>query len=300
MPGQGMAVGGAFERPKTMDWHNKGLRKGCGLAGIVLLMISLFTFDLNDPSLTNLRYPMHGISNLAGLPGALVGGSLVEFLGTSSLWIPALLANWMLIPSRHRQLGATLLYGGSLILFSASLHGLLAKDIIPSLTAPGLVGIAGSRWMLRATSATVAVPLLFSGLIFALSLLLRLPLLGAALRELSLISAYLRRMALARVAARWARLKQGSWKIRQWVASRLGGLPRRAGKAGQPRLSKEAAPGKPNPGQNARNTDSRIIGGAGRAAVPPADQGIGAQDGFSAWISAVGKPPEGTGTAEKS
>ena len=275
------------------------------MAGILLLIISLLTFDLHDPSLTNLLYPKGGISNLAGLPGALVGGSLVELLGTSSLWIPALLANWMLIPSRHRQMGSYMLFGGSLILFSASLHGLLAKDIVPSLTAPGLVGIAGSRWMLRATSTTVAAPLLFATLVFALTRVVRLPLLGAALRDMRLIGAYLRRVALARVTAHWARLKQRSREFWQLLTTRLGGITRRAGKARLSSLTRRAEAGKPGPGGRIRSVKSTMNGGAGQDPTPPAAQGMDGQDiagkdAFNAWISAVGKPPVGAGPAKNS
>lgn len=298
----------------SKHWHNSGWLKGLSLAALLLLLASLLSFDFNDPSITNLRYPAGGISNLAGLPGALLGGSLVELLGTSSLWVPLLLANWMLIPANRRELGPYLLFGGSAILFSATLHGLLADNILPAITAPGLAGIAGSRWMLRATEFSVAAPLLCAALVFALVQLLRLPLLGSAFRDGRIIALYIFRIALARCVGWWRAFAfRGRAMARFFVRGRPGlGLARlkpavlrMAGlshRRGGPRESMHSPGGGPGGGQTPEAPPAATSvepKSSPLPALPRPAGGMVAQDGFNTWISALGKPAHGAEPADK-
>ena len=62
-----------------------------GLSGF-FLVISVFTADFQDPTVFNQLYPSNGISNWAGLIGAIIGGSLLEVFGPS-----ALLLTWLFI-----------------------------------------------------------------------------------------------------------------------------------------------------------------------------------------------------------
>ena len=296
-----------------MDWHGRSWLKGCGLAGLLLLLAGMLSFDLHDPTITNLRYPGNGISNLAGLPGALVGGSLVELLGASSLWIPVLLANFMLNPLQHRNVGSYLLFGGSLILFSATLHGLLDARVMPGLTAPGLAGIAGSRWILRATGFNVAAPLLGVALGFALTQLVRLPLLAAALREgckfaENKLRTAVTRTTMARVTARWSWLKSGPRLLGRVARARPDG-------PGRPELSggalyHEAGPRPGRRGGSPGAAQSQPPAGAATPGSHPeqptaaggavtAGGAMSGEDELDAWISALDKPVRETGPAEK-
>ena len=56
------------------------------------LMMSVCTADFQDPTVFNQLYPSNGISNWAGLIGAIIGGSLLEVFGPS-----ALLLAWLFI-----------------------------------------------------------------------------------------------------------------------------------------------------------------------------------------------------------
>ena len=56
------------------------------------LMISVCTADFQDPTVFNQLYPSNGISNWAGLIGAIIGGSLLEVFGPS-----AFLLTWLFI-----------------------------------------------------------------------------------------------------------------------------------------------------------------------------------------------------------
>lgn len=307
-------------RMDSMNRHTRRWLKGCGLAALLLLIASLFSFDLHDPTITNLRYPKDGIANLAGLPGALAGGSLVEMLGASSLWIPALLASWMLIPPGQRDLGSYLLFGGAGILFSATLHGLLVDNIIPGLTAPGLAGIAGSRWMLRTMDSSVAAPLMAAAMVFSLAQLVQLPLLGAALGNGRKLARYFGRVALARAAAWWVWWRKIGGRAGVYVRNRLSawGRPGRAGSALRRGVAHATHPqtgvtGKPpaptnggvrdgvdsgaqggSPPGEARPVGKRSLGSGGMAAAGMAEKGE-----FDAWIPDVGKPAEPTGPTEK-
>ena len=56
------------------------------------LMMSVCTADFQDPTVFNQLYPSNGISNRAGLIGAIIGGSLLEVFGPS-----ALLLAWLFV-----------------------------------------------------------------------------------------------------------------------------------------------------------------------------------------------------------
>ena len=58
----------------------------------VFLIMSVCTADFQDPTVFNQLYPSNGISNWAGLIGAIIGGSLLEVFGPS-----ALILSWLFI-----------------------------------------------------------------------------------------------------------------------------------------------------------------------------------------------------------
>lgn len=121
--------------------------KGIGFAVGGLLLASIFSFYPQDPTLVNLRLPSGGVRNMVGLAGALSGGSLVEFLGSTSLLAPLLFLNWF--TTAHRMIPGWVysLYSVITLLSLSSLHGVLQPLKEPGLTSPGLVGLAGRAWV---------------------------------------------------------------------------------------------------------------------------------------------------------
>ena len=54
----------------------------------LFLLLSIITSDFRDPTFFNQLYPSIGVKNWTGLIGALIGGSLLEIFGPSTLLIP--------------------------------------------------------------------------------------------------------------------------------------------------------------------------------------------------------------------
>ncbi len=268
--------------------------KPIGLGFAVLLLISAVTFDLQDPTVTNLRYPMNGVANLTGLPGALLGGSLVEFLGASALWAPLLLLNRLFVSTRRGGLPAYLIHGAALMLISATLHGLVVTETTPGLSAPGLAGLAGGRWVLHTTGAAAGALVLVAALGYALFQVLHVPLLNAALRDGRTFA----RFFGARGAAwlrRWKIALGGAWRARGVRAGKGGGrlaallrgpLALLAPRRGSGSLADSGAGSGARSGEAARRTDGALLGGAS------------AGDGFDAWFAAIREGPVDSESSE--
>ncbi len=137
--------------------------KGIGLALAVLLAVSLFTFHPFDPTLLNLLYPSGGVRNALGLPGALVGGSLLEGFGAAAWLIPLLIVNWAAFRRKRPRAAHYAGYSGLLLVFLASFHGLLADDPLPGVWQPGLFGWVGGRWAEATTGGFLGGAILLCG-----------------------------------------------------------------------------------------------------------------------------------------
>ena len=89
-----------------------------GLASILLL--SLLSSDFQDPTVFNQLYPSVGVQNWTGLIGALIGGSLLEIFGPSTILIP-----WLIIRiSLHQPRTVSVITGyyyGFVIVFLLSI-----------------------------------------------------------------------------------------------------------------------------------------------------------------------------------
>ncbi|MCH8888606.1 MAG: DNA translocase FtsK 4TM domain-containing protein [SAR324 cluster bacterium] len=131
-----------------MDWNPARIwPKAFGLALALVSAAGLLSFDLNDPTFTNLRAHSQGIANWMGLPGALVGGSLVEIFGSASLLVPLLILNW-LVTSHHRPpIYAYLCWSVFLMAAVASIHGLFRPPLLPGVGDAGLAGWSAGYWM---------------------------------------------------------------------------------------------------------------------------------------------------------
>jgi hypothetical protein len=196
--------------------------KGLGVLLGLLLLAGMLTFHANDPSLTNLRYPHTGVQNLLGLPGALLGGSLVELLGASALGIPFLLLHRLLQAAhRRRSLLTYGAFGTAALLLGATLHGLASQATEPGAGAPGLAGLAGGAWVLRTIGPWGGLLLLAPAFLYALAQLFPIPLLQAALRDARTFGAFF--------------LRAGREQLRNW-RNGLAELPHllaEKGRAGQ-------------------------------------------------------------------
>ena len=110
----------------------------CGL----LLLLSLWTYDMGDPSFNQaVTIEATGINNSAGLFGAFLSGFFVDLFGiTSFLWVIFFLASGAALVSRwlvlkwYRWIGYSLLF--ACLLNAASIWGLSLHGI----TGGGLAG----------------------------------------------------------------------------------------------------------------------------------------------------------------
>lgn len=286
--------------------------KGFGLLFASLLLLSMIAFDANDPTLTNLRYPSTGISNPLWLPGALLGGSLVEFFGASALWLPLLIAHRLLVDFGRGSFFRLLVYGTGLLLFSTAIHGLLAPygmaaapdgwpgpRAVLGLTSEGLAGLASARWVARTTGPWVGGAILGWGLGLCLWRLTSLYLLAGALRDARMIVFFLAgrvaaraRHAGAATAMAAGAVAAGPWRERGRPAGSAGAI---AGPGG----TLLAALWRAVPIRPGRRPAALGVAAPTQTAPPPAP-GSGpaapgwagrGKDDFDTWLAAIGEPP---------
>jgi hypothetical protein len=219
---------------RTMDWTAlRNWPKGVGAALALLLLLSLLSFDLQDPTLTNLRQPSGGIANWIGLPGALLGGSLLELLGTAALAAPLLLLNWTLCARGRPASYAYALWSACVLLALAGLHGLAgphgpdgpAGD--PGLLVPGLAGWSVRRWAELTTGPWPAAALLAYLGGYAGVRTLYAPVLRAAARDARLFATWFLREGWRQGSAGWLALRLRAGRLQRVSGGAALGLTRR-------------------------------------------------------------------------
>lgn len=159
----------------------------------------MMSFDVQDPTLTNLRRPFGGGMNLLSLPGALVGGTLIEFLGFSGLFLPLLLLNWVFATRKRMKPTPYIIFSLASIISGATLHGIALSGenavqggaALLGLTSPGLVGFAGANWVKVSSGYSLGWIILSPFLLFSLWQIVHIPALKAAVRDLKLFAMYL-------------------------------------------------------------------------------------------------------------
>lgn len=130
-----------------MEWNAARIwPKALGFALALVSAAGVLSFDLNDPTFTNLRAYSQGTGNWIGLPGALIGGSLVELFGAASLLAPVLILNWMLTAQGKIPLHRYLFWSLALMAAVASAHGLVVLSVTPGVLAAGLAGWCARYW----------------------------------------------------------------------------------------------------------------------------------------------------------
>lgn len=299
-----------------MDWAldrifaKHGARFAGASAGLMLLT-ALLSARSGDPSLFNLLYPPDGVRNLAGYPGALVGGSLIDLFGVGSLLLPALLGNWFLSrrsrpPFRQYGIHALVLAVGLPVLLALS-----GRAMVTGLFSAGLAGQAGAQWIAATTGVWAGAALVALALGYALHRVIFLRHLRSALRDMRGFAAYGGRQCTAilagmaeviqalfaaigrglhgvsnsmagRYRVRWGRLRTGLARWRSSVAHRLG----------PPRYAISRIKSSPRRG---RQPSSRSPGirGAGFDSQPTTAP---AEDAFDAWFEPI---PEAEHTVER-
>ena len=75
-------------------------------------LLSIMTADFQDPTVFNQLYPSAGIQNWIGLIGAIIGGSLLEIFGPSSLLLP-----WLFVRIFMHQPRSVSVLGGAYYTF---------------------------------------------------------------------------------------------------------------------------------------------------------------------------------------
>jgi len=143
-----------------------------GLASI--LFLSILSSDFQDPTVFNQLYPSVGIQNWTGLIGALIGGSLLEIFGPSTILLP-----WLIIRiSLHKPRTLSVLTGyyyAFVIVFLLSIFyefvlnsGMIKTDKTEFYWQNGYAGKLGLIWLEESTHYNLSLFALSSMLIFSI------------------------------------------------------------------------------------------------------------------------------------
>ncbi len=271
--------------------------KGVGALLALLLLLSLLSFHLQDPTLTNLRLPGGGIGNWLGLPGALLGGSLLELLGSAALAAPLLLFNWAWMARERPPLHRYAAWSALLLLALAGLQGLAQPPGDPGLLSAGLAGGALREWAGLTTGRWPAAALLaYLGTLAAVRVSYA-PLLHAVLRDGRVFGAWLLRAGWRRSTAGWLALRRRAERLQRVAEATAHGLTRQT-RLGARELARRALRA---PHSGLAWLVESLLGGrssslariksrsAGFAGPAPAGAGHGdgaeaAADGFDHWL----------------
>lgn len=93
----------------------------------VFLMMSVCTADFQDPTVFNQLYPSNGISNWTGLIGAIIGGSLLEVFGPSTLLLAWLFIRINLHHPRRISRFSGAYYAFVLVFLLSIVHEIILK-----------------------------------------------------------------------------------------------------------------------------------------------------------------------------
>jgi hypothetical protein len=285
------------------------------------LLAGLLSFAPFDPTLTNLRYPMHGVANWLGYPGALLLGSLVEALGAAALGLPVLVFNRLagaagrISPARYGG------HGAALLLAWAALLGLGDGPPGLGLRGPGLVGWAAGRWMRDTVGVWPAALLLLFAAAYAGRRLVTAPAVEARLRDARTLAGFWAGQARAWLAGHGRRAggmlpsRPGGagtdapgWSLREALllpVLLLWALPpwlwRRGVRAGLVGRLRRAAAAWRNRRRSVawvkRSADAPLLAAGGAEAGNRFRPAPAAGDGFAAWLEPEGAAPPLAGAA---
>ena len=97
-------------------------------------MLAMLSADFRDPTFFNPLYPAEGLHNWLSLPGALLGGSMIEIFGPASLLIPWLFVRIIIPPSGSTKRWPLIYHALILLITSTTLYALsgFSSDVWPS------------------------------------------------------------------------------------------------------------------------------------------------------------------------
>ena len=116
-------------------------------------ILAILTADFRDPTIFNPLYPADGFYNWLSLPGALLGGSLVELFGPIALLIPWMVVRIILCPagtiSRWRLVyyALTLLVAFNTVYASLDIALGSVEQTTSFLEKPGYLGVISLVWL---------------------------------------------------------------------------------------------------------------------------------------------------------
>jgi hypothetical protein len=126
------------------------------------LLAGLLSFDSFDPTVSQLLTPASGLRNALGLPGALIAGTLVEWLGSASLLGPALILNWTWVRAGRPRLVSYVFHGLVLLGLGSALWGLAQPADGMGLGSAGLIGRASAAWIRESTGPWTGAAILLA------------------------------------------------------------------------------------------------------------------------------------------
>ena len=140
----------------------------------VVLFLSMLSADFQDPTVFNQLYPSKGVQNLAGLIGALIGGSLLEIFGPSALLLPWLFVRYALHKPRQIS-GLICTYYAFVLVFLLSiihelvLHsGLIKTEALEFYLQNGYAAKLALIWLEKSANLAISLTVLAAMFIFSL------------------------------------------------------------------------------------------------------------------------------------
>ena len=143
-----------------------------GLA--LILLLSILTSGFLDPTIFNQLYPSLGIQNWVGLIGALIGGSLLEIFGPSTLLLPWLIVRISLNKPRTISVLTGYYYTFVIVFLLSIFHefatnsGILKNANKDFLWQNGYAGKLGLTWLEKSINFNLSLFALFIMLIFSI------------------------------------------------------------------------------------------------------------------------------------
>ena len=136
-------------------------------------MLAMLSADFRDPTFFNPLYPAEGLHNWLSLPGALLGGSMIEIFGPVALLIPWLFVRIIIPPSGSAARWLLIYHALILLITSTTLYALSGffsdswSESAMLLLKHGYLGEISSKWL--ETHLGTSGGLLFSGVLFTYS-----------------------------------------------------------------------------------------------------------------------------------
>ena len=146
----------------------------------LLWFLSIISADFRDPTFFNPLYPVEGLHNWLSLPGALLGGSLIELLGPIALLIPWIVFRILLcLPEKVSRW--ILFYHACIVVIVSSaalaffdLTSGSSQPLTTFLRNPGYLGLIASKWLSSFMGRSLGLLFCFILLVYGFSQLYKI------------------------------------------------------------------------------------------------------------------------------